>query len=49
MAGRRRLGVIPCDNAQHELLGRAGSRPPTDLTVVTGFLTAWRADLGSVP
>jgi hypothetical protein len=47
--GGRELGVIPCDNAEHELLGRAGSRPPNDLTVSTGFLTAWRADLGSVP
>jgi hypothetical protein len=47
--GGRELGVIPCDNAQHELLGRAGSRPPNDLTVFTGDLTAWRADLGSVP
>lgn len=47
--GGRELGVIPCDNAQHELLGRAGSRPPADLTVFTGFLTAWRVDLGSVP
>jgi hypothetical protein len=47
--GGRELGVIPCDNGEHELLGRAGSRPPTDLTVFTGDLTAWRADLGSVP
>ncbi len=46
--GSRLLGVIRCDNVQREVVARARTRSAVNVLFRTGFLTAWRVDIGSV-